>query len=50
MKIVLMVILMDILIFSFASLYEASPFVNHYKTESNHPDHFGYEWKLETNH
>jgi hypothetical protein len=50
MKIVLIVILIDILIFSLASIYATSPVVNHYKIDTDNVDHFGYKWKLENNH
>ncbi|MBU1217285.1 hypothetical protein KJ870_03950 [bacterium] len=50
MRIVLIVILIDLLIFTLGSLYVTDPSVLHYKNNPNSSDHFGYEWKLEKKH
>lgn len=46
MRIVLIVILIDILIFTLGSLYVKEPKV----PNPDSSDHFGYEWKLENHH
>jgi hypothetical protein len=50
MRIVLIIILIDVFIFSLGSLYVTDPSVLRYKNNPDYPDHFGFDWKLENNH
>lgn len=50
MRIVLIVILIDIFIFSLSSIYANGPLVDAYKINPDNMDHFGYEWKIKNNH